>query len=103
MIYLGNGMVVIWFAGFIFHTLRGFNLGRLALNNLAPGESYRDSSDCLWRFGTRNLGASADPECLTEIGRRYRKRAIQNERIMYCWLLGGFILIACFFSYSGIS
>ena len=83
--------VVLWFTVFLFLHLRGFNLGRLTLNNIAPGETYR-ASPGWWRSWKKDLGSTTDPTCLTEVGREYRQRSIQNERVKRFWLLGGFLL-----------
>jgi len=93
------GAFVVWIAGLLFLLGRGFNLGRLTLNNVAPGETYRDSPGW-WRSWKRDLGSTTDPTCLSEVGREYRKRAIQNGRIKLFWLLGGFLFLFLFWYFQ---
>ena len=93
------GALVIWFAGYLFLHLRGFNLGRLTLNNIAPGETYR-ATPRWWRSWKKDLGSTTDPTCLTEVGREYRKRSIQNERVKLFWLLLGFLLSFLFWYFQ---
>jgi hypothetical protein len=98
MIKLAYGVMAIWIAGYLCLQLRGFNLGRLVLNQLAPGEAYRDVS--YWSIGIkRGLGTTTDPKCLTELGRELQKRAIRNEYVAYGWLAGGGILVLSFLAY----
>jgi hypothetical protein len=99
MIYIASGLLVIWFGGFLFLAARSLNYTRLVLNSLAPGENYWDSGVWKTSFGVRISGAAVDPASLTEVGRQHRKGAIRNDRITFVWGVGGFILIACFFSY----
>lgn len=90
MTNLLTSVFAVWLAGLFLLIVRGFNLGRLTLNNIAPGETYRNSPGWLWRR-RGDIGPTSDPACLTEVGREYRKKAIQNDRIRLFWMLGGLI------------
>ncbi|MGY4159017.1 hypothetical protein ACVINW_004859 [Bradyrhizobium sp. USDA 4461] len=103
MIYLAGSLVVLWFCGLIFFAGRGLNLTRRVLNNLAPGETYWGRGDVKSITpvgGEFRIQATAiDPARLTELGKVYYRQARQNDRMMIGWGVGGFILIAAFFSY----
>lgn len=42
---------------------------------------------------------SIDPELLTETGRAQLRKSIRHGWIMLAWVVGGFVLIACYFSF----
>ena len=105
--YLAGSVAAVWFCGLIFFTGRALNLMRLVLNNLAPGEPLWGTGDVKSITplgGEFRIQASAvDPAGLSELGKIYRKQAIRNERMMFAWGFGGFILIGSLFWYAQTS
>jgi hypothetical protein len=96
----GYAAVALWFFGLMIFAGRSLNLLRVVLNNLKPGESYVGSA-YVGAFGARfGMSATAvEPEKLNETGRRYQKKAILNQRLMFAWAVIGFVLIASYGSY----
>ena len=96
----GYVAVALWFFGLLIFAARSLNYLRVVLNNLKPGESYFGSGH-LGPLGARfgmNAGA-VELAKLNEAGRRYQKKAILNERLMFTWGLIGFVLVASYASY----
>jgi len=107
MIYLATGLVVVWLCVVLFLVGRTLNLLRLVLNNFAPGKDYWISSNP-FRFTIRGFrpdlsASSVDPASLTELGKLYQRKAIRNERVMFAWMAGGFILVVWASSYFKMS
>jgi hypothetical protein len=102
MTYLAIGLVAAWCCGFLFLLGRTLNFVRLIYNNRIPGKNDWGSRNLFrfyfFSFRSRTIAGAIDPTSLTEIGRQYRKRAIQNEWMIFAWALGGFVLIAWAFS-----
>jgi hypothetical protein len=103
MSYLPGTVVALWFGGLIFFAGRSLNDTRLILNNLAHDAKYWEAG-AEKNFGVlgtrfRMQGTAIDPALLTDVGREHLKRAIRNQRVMFAWGLGGFILSASCFSY----
>ena len=96
MIYVPYATVAIWLGGYLFLCARAFNDGRILLNNLAPGENYWGEH---WRHRHRFSITSMDPARFNDAGRLYLKKAIQNQRIMAPWAIGGLILNVCLIAY----
>jgi hypothetical protein len=92
MMYLVTGLIVVWFAGLLFLAGQQLNDIRLVLNNLAPGARYSDFSDVSF-LGFRIVASRINPAGLTETGRAHLKKAIRNERIMFAWMVSGFLLL----------
>jgi hypothetical protein len=97
MTYVANGLVIVWLVGFLFLFGYGFNLSRLVSNNLIPGRTYRNAADYfLWRAWRSRPGFfsiavhSAD---LTELGKKYHKRAIRIDWLILIWMIGGFLVV----------
>jgi len=95
MIYLAAGLIVVWLAGLLFFAGQALNDIRVVLNNLAPDARYSDFVSGL----KIKLVSKINPTRLTDLGRQHQRRAIQHERIMFAWAVGGLILLVCFFSY----
>jgi len=96
----GYAAVALWFFGLMIFAGRSLNLLRVVLNNLEPGERYVGSA-YIGALGAR-FGMSptaVEPEKLNEIGRRYQKKAILNQRLMFAWAAIGFVVIAGYGSY----
>jgi hypothetical protein len=97
MTYLAISLVVAWSCGLLFLAGRALNFIRLVYNDLAPGKNCWESRN-LFRFYFLSFrfltdASAIDPASLTEVGRRHRKGAIRNDRIMLAWALGGFVLL----------
>ena len=105
MTYLTIGLVVAWSCGLLFLAGRALNFIRLVYNNLAPGKTYWKSGNVFrfyfWSFRFLTDASAIDPASLTEVGRRYRTKAILNDRIILAWALGGFVLLAWASFYFG--
>jgi hypothetical protein len=94
MIYLATGLMVVWFAGLLFLTGQALNDIRLVLNDLAPDARYSDFAS-----GFKIIVSKINPARLTDVGQQHQRGAIQHQRIMFAWAVGGLILLVCFFSY----
>ena len=97
-------VVAVWFCGLIFFAARALNYTRLILNNLVPGKNYWDTAShvadhSILHTRFRIDAVSIDPALLTDLGQQYQKKGIRNNRIMFAWALGGFLLIGSLFSY----
>ena len=102
MTYLAISLVVAWSCGILFLAGRALNFSRLVYNNFASGKTlgypdYFRSNFLSFRFLTD--ANWINPENLTETGKQYRRKAIRNDRIMFAWALGGFVLFPWASSY----
>lgn len=96
MTYVAYGIVAIWIAGYLYLFFRGLNFGRLILNNVASGKTYREFYYLSYLIGLRQYpGTTVDPECLNELGLELQKKAVWNERVGAVWLAGGGSLLFC--------
>ena len=100
MSYLATALITGWIIGLLFLIGQMLNDIRLILNNLAPGEGYAGH----WlvtplSIGWRIRATWVDPSRLTDVGRLHQKTAIRHERIMFAWMIVGFILIVGTYSY----
>lgn len=92
-------LVVVWFAGFLFLYGRWLNFLRLLYNNLDPTKDYTKTRLFVrnWFFRIRLFPKTdaqiIDSANLTNPGRQYQKQAIQNERVLFAWCLGGGALL----------
>ncbi|MGB9113985.1 hypothetical protein [Bradyrhizobium sp.] len=89
MIYVATGVFLVWLAGLYVLAGRSRDDVRQALDNRvadAPPSDFR-------RFGFRRMAKNIDPAQLTEAGRQYLERAIRTERIMFHWMIDGFLLV----------
>ena len=100
MAYLVIGLIAAWTMGVLFFVGRALNFSRLVFNNVEPGKSYYAN---FFRLSMRSLrfidGSVIDPESLNEVGKKYRKEAIRNERIAVAWVVLGFIILISGASY----
>ena len=90
MTYLADGLTAIWVLGIL--VLAGVHLNdhRRIFNNLLPGAALAGH---IWDWMRRKHSLiKIDPALLNETGRTYRTKAIRNERIMFAWMFGGFLL-----------
>src|SRR6266566_3095166 len=73
----------------------------------APGKDYWRSSNpfrfTILGFRPDISASSVDPASLTELGKLYQRKAIRNERVMFAWMAGGFILVVWASSYFKMS
>jgi hypothetical protein len=97
MSYLATGLIIAWGAGLLFLVGRALNFTRVVYNNISPGKNYWKPAS-IFRFYffsfhfTEDMKAT-DPASLTETGRDYREKVIRNDRIIFAWILAGFVLI----------
>lgn len=91
-----------FFVGFLFAAQYGNDM-RILENNVAPGHDFLKGakSDFRFQFAIYRFNASSiNPECLTEFGRQYQKKAIRHHRIMTIYAIGGFALVVGVMSYA---
>jgi len=95
MTYLAYGLTGIWVVGiFVLAGVHANDIRRL-LNNLAPGAPLTGH---IWNASLRKHSLiNIDPALLNETGRAYRTKAIRNERIMFAWMFGGFLLTCIYY------
>lgn len=96
--YVVIGLIGIWVAGLLFFVGQTLNDIRVALNNLAPDARYSDYSYVDFTGFRLKLVSKINPAWLTDVGRQHQAKAIRHERIMFAWIIGGLIFLACFFS-----
>lgn len=89
MIYVATAVFIVWLTGIYVLAMRSQTCIRLALQNRRPEARPSDFR----RLGFRKLASNIDPACLTEIGRTHLKRAARTERILFSWMLDGFLLV----------
>jgi hypothetical protein len=89
MTYVATGVFLVWLAGLYLLAGRSRNDVRLALGNCAPDARPSDFS---W-FGFRKFARKIDPTRLTEAGRAHLERAIRTEKVMFIWMVDGFIFV----------
>lgn len=98
MISVATVAVVVWLTGLLFLAAQTLNDIRVVLNHLTPAARYSDFCSGLRIRLVRRI----NPAVLTDVGRQHQRRAIQHERIMFAWTLGGVILLIGFFSYNQV-
>lgn len=94
MIYVANGLLVLWLAGMLMLVGVAMNDIRLVLNNLVPGARYSDFCDGL----RLKLMSRIDPQQLTAAGQIHQKRAARHELMILAWAACGAIILLSFFS-----
>src|SRR6202012_3910257 len=89
MTYLAIGLVVAWCCGLLLLVGRAINFVRLVYNNLVAGQNDWGSGNFFRAYFLslrfRTLTSEVDPASLTEVGRQYREKAIQNDWIILAW------------------
>ena len=103
MTHLAIGLVIAWCAGLLLLAGRALNFTRLIYNNIVPGKNYW-KPEKIFRFYFFSFHFVEDPQAtnpasLTEIGRQYREKAIWNDKLIFAWILAGFVLIVWASSY----
>jgi hypothetical protein len=104
MMNFAYGLVAVYFfMGFLFAAQYGNDM-RILENNISPGHDFWKCAnffDYRFQFAIFRFNASSiDPDCLTEFGREYQKKAVRHHQIMTIYALGGFAVVVAVMSYA---
>lgn len=91
MVDIAYGVIAVWGIGALWLCGRQNYFGLHMVANLAPGVSFWDRR-LRWPRSTFRR----DPALFNPTGQHYRERAIANDRLLFWWIVGGFVVFLGF-------